>query len=711
LKAPVRGARGQGQKPRLRSTEIFAGAARACFASRRKRFRFFCGIFAAAALSAGAPRTAAQVSAELEVWPSDAVAPPAVPVALKLTHADGWHTYWENPGTGLPTRIRWTLPAGWSAGEILWPTPDVIRDASGAVTGNGYSGVVRLLVPLTPPDNPPLGTGTFAANANWLMCADVCVPGSARLEIAVEPDAGTRPRFADPAYPLASADWRLFAERRGGRVLLRVEPANPSLPEIAPAGRRFLSGDGAVAFDKPQGWRQSDAGGGEAELEFSENGAFPRELRGVLRNEAGWGASGAKGLRVRVPVVEGAAPAVAGDASATLPAVCLAAFLGGLLLNLMPCVFPVLGLKLLALAKLAGGSRRRAAALGAAHTAGVLLSFWALAGALALARAGGAVLGWGFQLQSPAFVLALAALMLLFAMNLGGVWELRWTPRLPRNADGRSGGLADGLAGGALMVALATPCSAPFLAPALGAAFVLPLAEAFAVFTAMGLGLAAPHAVLSLLPMWTRLLPRPGAWMERLRRALSFLLYGTLVFLVWVLAGQVGRGALAACLLALAALALAVVFLGRRQGNAGVVPALVAPLVLLFAAWFAWPSEGGGADADGLRWEAWSPERVEALRREGRVIYADFTARWCATCQANKRLVFGSAAVRRLVRGQNIALLRADWTNADPRVAEELARHGRRAVPMTLLYKPGRADAVLLPEILTPARVMEALGE
>jgi thiol:disulfide interchange protein len=370
----------------------------------------------------------------------------------------------------------------------------------------------------------------------------------------------------------------------------------------------------------------------------------------------------------------------------------------------------VLGLKIMGFAHQAGAERRGVALHGLAFTAGVLLSFWTLAGLLAILRAGGDQLGWGFQLQSPVFVFALAAVMLLFALNLSGVFEFGLAAtRVGGSLQGR-GGFVGSFFTGLLATVVATPCSAPFLAPALGAAVALPAAQSFLLFTAIGLGLSTPYLLLSIFPQAVRRLPRPGAWMETFKQLMAFPLYATVAYLLWVLAGQVSDDRLLNAAWGLVAIAAAAWAYGRwtrpnaRPGRARLGYALALALGV-GGAWLGWPA----AAAREVTWDKWSPETVAALQAQNRTVYVDFTARWCATCQANKKLVFHSDAVLRRLAAADVATLRADWTNRDPAITAELARWRRSAIPFTLVYRPGQAQPQVLPEVLTPAIVLEAL--
>ncbi|MEY4087800.1 MAG: hypothetical protein RJB55_71, partial [Verrucomicrobiota bacterium] len=665
-------------------------------------------------------------------------------VALRLQHKEHWHTYWINPGTGLATSLAWKLPAGWKAGEILWPAPMVLRDKKGNVVGNGYEGDLLLPVMLTPPaDLKPGARVDLKATADWLMCEDVCIPGNAEvslsLPVAAEapapaPEWGTRIGTVLARLPRAEAAWAVSAARAGGDITLMIRTAGGAAPVHAPGALHFFAADGLVAYDLPQ---VLSTEGGVYTLKLKADASAPadaKRLVGVVTAANGWKADGTlPGLAVDVafaaaPAVSAAkapvtpAPSNAAPAAAagSLAGTLLLAFLGGLILNLMPCVFPVLGIKILGFVNQAGHQRGRIVAHGLVFTGGVLASFWLLAGALAVLRAGGDQLGWGFQLQSAPFVYGLAVLLLVFGMNMSGVFEFGLSATAVGGELQMKSGYAGSFFTGVLATVVATPCSAPFLAPALGAALAVPPLESFAIFTSIAVGLSTPYLLLSIFPGAVKVLPRPGAWMETFKQFMAFPLYGTVGYLVWVLAAQTSEEGFLWTLLSLAVIALAVWIYGRWNApgaSAGRARFGVVGLVVVGAAglWLGWPRpvNATAAPAAGqppaVVWDAWSPEAVAKLRAEGRVIYVDFTARWCATCQTNKKIVFASDEVLRYFAENRIATLRADWTNKDPRITAELARFQRSAVPFNVIWKPGREEPVILPELLTPGMVLDAL--
>jgi len=375
----------------------------------------------------------------------------------------------------------------------------------------------------------------------------------------------------------------------------------------------------------------------------------------------------------------------------------------------------VLGIKILGFVNQAGANRRKVTLHGLSFAGGVLLSFWALAGVLAVLHAAGKELGWGFQLQYPGFVFTLAAVILVFALSMSGVFEFGLRVTGVGSALQSQHGFAGSFFTGVLATVVATPCSAPFLAPALGAAVTLPVAESFAVFTAIAVGLALPYLLLSLFPQAVKALPRPGAWMETFKQVMAFPLYATVGFLVWVLAGQLKSNdtALLSVLLGLTVIALGAWLYGRYTAP-GAKPArvrfgIIGGLVLLaLGAWLGWPRPPAPTD---IIWQPWSAEAVAKAVAAGKPVYVDFTARWCFTCQTNKKVVFSSAEVLKTFREKQVVTLRGDWTDEDPLITAELAKWNRSAVPFNLIYLPGKPDPIILPELLTAGIVLEAINQ
>ncbi|MSU46299.1 MAG: hypothetical protein EXS42_04040 [Lacunisphaera sp.] len=661
-------------------------------------------------------------------------------VALHMRHDPHWHSYWIAPGTGYATSLNWTLPAGFKAGEIQWPVPHVVKDTSGKITGNGYEAENYLLVEVTPPAALAPGTEVkLSAVAEWLMCMDVCMPGEAKLELTLpvaattQADAKWTPAIAETRakLPAARTGWNITASHNATTATLRLTPKSSTTHQ--PADLHFFASDAFTDYARPQGiTRENDTWIITALLDAAADRNSAR-LTGVLASSNGWSAgSGYDGLVIDAPLEVGRVapyasssdPQVSGlmspPSTSSLLGTLLLAFVSGMILNLMPCVFPVLGIKILGFVNQSGSDRKKITLHGLVFASGALLSFWVLAGVLLALRAGGTQLGWGFQLQSSGFVFGMAVFMLIFALNLSGLFEIGLA------ATGAGGRLQmkEGFVGsfftGALATLVATPCSAPFLAPALGAALSLPALSSFMVFTAIAFGLALPYLLLSIFPAAIKLLPQPGAWMETFKQFMAFPLYATVGWLLWVLAAQTkdDDNGLLLIVFGFVLVAMAAWAYGRF-GQAHGHPSrqmfgrVFAAALLAGGLYAGWPKAAPAVPTDGsyqVIWEKWSPEAIAAAQAAGKFVYVDFTARWCATCQTNKAVVFHSAGVLAELQKKKVALLRGDWTNRDPLITAELARWNRSAVPFNLIYAPGKLDPVILPELLTPDRILAAFA-
>lgn len=677
---------------------------------------------------AAATATAPHIRATLE---TEAVAVPAEGpfwAGVWLEMDPGWHVYWRHPGdSGLAPSLTWTLPAGMHASEIAWPVPH--RISAGPLANYGYEHEVLLPVEIRGGARKPGSTFDLVVRASWLVCQENCIPGEASLSLSLPVVAGQPASSAvassfaavRAAQPRTGADLglRLDAFATDSGVTLQVEPgaAHP-----LPAGpvEFFTAEGGTIAHAAPQPVARD---GGRLSLRVQpapERTAPLDRLHGVLVAAAGWGGDGvAPVLSVDVPV--GTAPPVApveDGASAFLAALAFAA-LGGLLLNLMPCVFPVLSIKILDFVEQAGGNARAARRHGMAYGAGVVVSMWVLAGVLLAFRATGAQLGWGFQLQSPAFVLVLAALLLALAANLLGAFEIgiRMTGVAGnvKTGAGTSGAFVTGV----LAVVVATPCTAPFMGTALAYALTLPAVPSLLVFTALGVGMALPYVLLCAFPGWLRWLPRPGAWLETLKQAMAFPLLGAVVWLVWVLAQQTGPDGVLPALSVLLAVGFAAWLTGR--GERLVYPRPRA-LVRSAAAAIAVLAVGAGVRvtarsapsvqaASGV-WSPFSPDALAGHRAAGQPVFVDFTAAWCLTCQVNERLVLDTAEIQARFAALGVTLMRADWTNQDPTIARTLEDHGRAGVPLYILYgRDPAAPPIVLPAVLTRGIVLDALDQ
>ena len=642
------------------------------------------------------------------------------PVGVRFAIDDGWHIYWRNSGdTGQPPLVKWALPEGARAGDFHWPYPEVYRNAG--LVDFTYSGEVVLYTEITVPENWPAGEPfPIEAEIDWLMCEAICIPGSASISLEVATgtetlgDPSERERFEATRRTWPAVDDEVASAIRfdKNRLQLRVEGLS-SEPDNG-STLFFFPVDPVVAPAGEQNWTFADRvlTGNLTRSEYAES--IPETVTGVLYRPDGWPSlDGRKALSIKAGTREGGIVASTATGAGDPPpgglvGLLALAFVGGAILNLMPCVFPVLGLKIMGFVKQAGSDKAKIVGHGLLFTTGVLVSFWILAGVLLALRAGGAELGWGFQLQSPGFVFGMAAFLLLFALNLSGVFEIGFGLAAAGSRAEKGGGPWGSFLSGVLATVVATPCSAPFLATALAGALTLPPLVSFLTFTFIALGLAGPYLLLSLFPRLLRRLPKPGAWMETLKQFMAFPLYATVGWLVYVLAGQVDGDNLLAILFAFTGIGLAVWIFGRfaaphrKRGTrrAGMVTAL---LLLLASLLYGLPRESE------IKWIPWSPETVAALRDEERIIYVDFTARWCATCRLNKAVVFGSGEVLDFVREENVALVKADWTNEDPAITRRLTELKRAAVPVNLVYLPGEENPNILPETLTPGIVLKAL--
>ncbi len=740
-------------------------AASACWTSARAQL--FSKSGASNAPGASAVVTTPRVRAELVAHAPQGVAPgEPLQLGLWIAHQPGWHTYWKNPGdSGLPTELTWQLPAGLDAGEIAWPVPEKIRIDT--LANYGYEGTVLLPVPLqvAPQFQPPLlatglgdgangGTVSVRLHATWLACKLECIPeeGDFTLQLPVRGSTALHAAAFDAAraaQPQALAADSGTARVDGERLQLRVT----GLPAAARGQTLQLFPESPAvlqhAAESGSGWTQAWQGDvWTADVPLSaERGTSLAQLPLVLALPAQATHEGARAWRT-VAAVDGAwspaapaavvSPALAAALEANraaaasntalpppapravgiaaLMAALLGGLLGGLILNLMPCVFPILAIKVMGFAR-HGADRRAHRQAGLAYTAGVVLSFLALGGLLLGLRAAGEQLGWGFQLQSPAVVAALAALFTLIGLNLAGVFEFgQFAPGKLATLQARHPA-ADAFLSGMLAVAIASPCTAPFMGASLGFAIDMPVAQALLVFAALGVGMALPYLAASWVPAVAGWLPRPGAWMDTFRRGMAFPMFATVAWLVWVLGQQSGidgAGALLALLVVGSAVVWALTLRGRtRWMVASVLIAAGAWLVSAIGQNVTKPMDMGtlaAAPAAGSpHWQPWSAERVAELQAAGQPVFVDFTAAWCVTCQYNKRTTLANAAVQADFAARNVALLRADWTRRDPAITAALTQLGRSGVPVYVLYAAGKAPVVMT-EILSPGEVHGALA-
>jgi thiol:disulfide interchange protein DsbD len=673
-------------------------------------------------------------------------------LGLQIEHQPHWHTYWQNPGdSGLPTRLQWKLPAGLQAGEIAWPLPKKIP--IGTLANYGYENTVLLPVTVTVgPDfkAPVVGPVKIQLQAEWLVCRQECIPQEAQLELSL------------PAQSATALHGGLFdaAQKQTAQTLESTHQAQVSADgrtltlhiESLPSAWRgqtlslFPVTANVVNNAAIQGktWTQSWQGGRwTAQMPVSDE-------RSESPSTMSWVVALGSELAPRIPAFEVNTPvqgnwpklaqthaslspalskALADNASTTTPtpapkasnlgslALALAgAFLGGLLLNLMPCVFPVLAIKVLGFAQ-PGHGRAEHRTAGLAYTTGVVLSFLLLGGLLLGLRAAGEQLGWGFQLQSPPVVAGLALLFTLLGLNLAGVFEFgQMVPGRLAGWQSRHATVNAGLSG-VLAVAVASPCTAPFMGTSLGLAIGLPTPHALAVFAAMGLGMALPYLLASFWPAVANALPRPGAWMLVFRQALAFPMFATVIWLLWVLGQQTGIDAASGLLAVLLCVAWLVWAWGLQGKARGVLSAMALAALLGLVSQVLLPAmrEVPADSASTLtpanqtaRWQVWSEARLQAELAAGRPVFVDFTAAWCVTCQYNKKTTLANAEVLAALDAKQVVTLRADWTRRDAAITRTLTALGRSGVPVYALYAPGKAP-VLLSELPSVTEVRHAL--
>jgi thiol:disulfide interchange protein/DsbC/DsbD-like thiol-disulfide interchange protein len=639
-------------------------------------------------------------------------------VGLHFTLDKGWHVYWVNAGdSGEPPSIKWTLPAGITAGAMQFPAPR--RLPLGPLMDFGYEDEV--LFPMTLSAASTLqapSTAKLSAHVNWLVCREVCIPG--KTDLALPLQVAATPGLEDPGrqalfdrfrgrlpQPLPSSAKAVFGTTPSGFALaLTGHPAT--------SAEFFPLDQSQIENAAPQPVNPVD-GGLEISLKKDENFRTQlAQLNGVLVL--------GDGTAYEIHAPPGVLPAAAGSGAPSggllrLLRFTSLAFLGGVILNLMPCVFPVLFIKGLALVDASRHHYTRVRAHGLVYALGILVSFWAVVALLLGLRAGGRQLGWGFQFQSPGFVAVMALLLFFLGLSLAGMFEIGLTVTSAGSSLAARQGYSGSFFTGVLAVVVATPCTAPFMGAAIGFALAQNVAVALAVFTALGLGLAAPYLLLTFHPVWMRHLPRPGAWMEVLKQATAAPIFATVIWLVWLFASSAGVDALSALLAAFLLLAIAGWILGRwparRVASAFAVSVVVlAVAVPLYALWKFPAGESTTARTGNAHpgWEPYSRAALEQYRAQGRPVFVDFTARWCLSCQVNERAVLNRDDVRRRLRDSGVVLVRADWTKHDEGIASALTELGRSGVPAYVFYLPGQ-PALVLPEVLTPGIVLGPLDQ
>ncbi|MEJ0089074.1 MAG: protein-disulfide reductase DsbD domain-containing protein [Limisphaerales bacterium] len=719
-----------------------------------RRIGILCAIcFCLAALTARAAHTQVQLLLSANpARPGDTI---WAGVDLKMDA--GWHTYWKNPGeSGIATSIKWDLPPGVTVGEIQWPLPEKLPPAE--VTTYGYEHEVMLLVPLTLATNLPTGPLVLKADVAWLECMEQCLPGSATVEATLTIGSDTKPSADAPTIE----SWKSKLPQTTNPFLLQAwwEPANGDLRPLDLGNPKGGAGTNSQ-FDSvdffPYASDQFDVQaatevliGDSAQLHFRKlvkkfSGGWPKEISGVLVVQQD---SSHHGYELKLPISELApagglisAPTPASSGTSLQPArpvplsqplwkMLVYAFIGGLILNLMPCVLPIIALKILSFVNEAKSEPRHVRAMGLVYAIGVLISFLALAAIVIGVKAAGHQAGWGMQFGNPIFLVCLTVLVTLVALNLFGVFEVTLGGRALDAAGNLASkhGSAGAFFNGVLATVLATPCTAPFLSIALGFAFAQNAAFIVLIFLAVGVGLAAPYVVLSWNPAWLKFLPKPGAWMEKFKIAMGFPMLATTAWLFNLAAGSYGKNVLwLGLFLVVVAFAAWIFgeFFQRGRKRRGI--ALILTLVLLIGGYayalenqLRWREPIAEAtmtgslkeSPEGIDWQHWSPEAVAKARSEGHTALVDFTADWCLTCQVNKKTSIEIASVRAKLKELGVVAFIGDYTRTPDNITKELQRYDRAGVPLVLVYpKDAAAPPIVLPEVLTPGIVLGALDK
>ncbi|KAF0247616.1 MAG: Thiol:disulfide interchange protein [bacterium] len=666
-------------------------------------------------------------------------------VALRLKAETEWHTYWQNPGdSGLATSIKWEMPTGFSAESILWPYPERIDVLP--LTSFGYDGEVFLLVKITPTANISTSSVKLIGNSKWLVCKELCLPGGAKVELDL-PVKNEPPKLSKWAqafndtrtkHPLSRSDWQFSAATNKDQILIKAVPPPNFKGDVSKLAFFPFEG-GVIEHSSPQNFKKTASDYSLEIKRAADSTEAVKNLKGVMVSSGFWKESSQeKALAISVVVAGDIAVLNNGDnatstsATTTPPTnpnqlsslwVAIAfSFIGGLILNLMPCVLPVLSIKVLGFVKQAREDSSKTWQHGMIFTLGVVLSFWALGGSLMLLRAGGEKLGWGFQLQSPIFLVFLAALFFLFGLNLFGVFEVGTSLMGVGQESMNKSGLVGSFASGALATLVATPCTAPFMGSALGFAMTQPLWASMLIFSAVAIGMSSPYLLLSFMPSLLKFVPRPGAWMETFKQFMGFLLMATVVWLVSVLGQQVGIYVVTNLLISLIVMAIGAWVLGRwgTLVNSNRSRRIAqATMIILVATSLTYAISSARNDAvapgkvavnnkDGIDWQAFSPKLVEDLRAQGKPIFLDFTAAWCLSCKVNEKVTFSNQEIKDQITKLGIVAVKADWTSRDETITKALEGFGRSGVPLYVLYNPKEKEPTILPEVITPDIVLNA---
>ena len=652
-------------------------------------------------------------------------------LAIEMKAEDGWHFYYKNYGqTGKPTEFFFESPEGVKVGPVQWPYPEVIAELD--IITFGYHGTQYFLVPVSL--NPGVQPGkniTIKVAIDWLECKETCIPGEAELQITL-PVKKESPKvneantqlFSDARFkiPVRLTDWQVSATGDDQNYKIQLTPPKWFKDEIK-SMYFFPYQDGIIQYQAKQTVKQK---GNSYLIELprsQQTESLVDTLAGVITAEPGWrGEKSEKAAEIIVPVSEKLAP-VASSGVKNIWLALLFAFIGGMILNLMPCVLPVLSIKIMRFIKQAQEAHTKPWQHGLVFTGGVLAAFWVLAIALLILKAGGEQLGWGFQLQSPTFLIILTAFMFLLGLSMFGVFEIGTSLTTVGGQAPEKSGFLGSFMDGIIATVVATPCTAPFMGGALGFALTQPAYVSLLIFTFLGLGMAFPFALVTSIPALLKYVPKPGRWMESLKQFMGFLLVATVIWLLWVLSQQTGSLVVILVLLNLMFTSMAAWVYGR-WGNLAMKERTrytawaIALIILIFSNGyvlanyqkFVQTPNMSTSHAEGIKWQPYSDELLNQILAEGKPVFIDFTASWCLSCQVNEKVAFSSEEVQKKFKELGIVALKADWTRRDPEITRTLSRFGRQSVPLYLLYsgKPGEKPKIL-PEVLTPGIVLDAL--
>ncbi len=660
-------------------------------------------------------------------------------IGLRMDIREDWYVYYRNPGdSGMPMMVEWLHEPDFNIGEIQWPVP-VWIDVSGGLSSYGYFDTILFMMEATAPsDLMPGESYTLEAEADWLICEKICIPEYADLELtlAVTDDDVTYhdewlPLFAETRrnLPVKLDYWSASATFEDNHSTLRLSTDAFPLPDFDEI-RYFANEEGEIENGAAQPFTVD---GNTIEIQLRKSTyktGEPDRLWGVVYTPSGWDESGSiTGMIVDVEIGKSAEPDSGLSAmpllSRSFLLILLFAFTGGLILNLMPCVFPILSIKVMNFMQMAGHKPRHVRLHGLVFGLGVLLSFLVLAGLLLLLRAGGQELGWGFQLQTPAFIAFMTFLMFGLGLSLMGVFEIG---NSLINVAGRAEtgeGMRGSFFSGILATVLATPCTAPFMGTAIGVAITLPASTALLIFATLGIGMAAPYVLLSSFPALMKYMPKPGEWMETFKQALAFPLFATAIWLIWVFGQQTGVDGLTRLLLGLLMLSIGIWILNRWNAfeiskTGRIISRAIVTAFVIFGFLFASGSEPNTADLQnesgvsvsyGIEWQDFSIDLVNEHRQAGKNVFIDFTADWCITCKANERVAFSSSRVKDKFEELNFEMVKADWTNRNPEITRTLESFGRNGVPFYVIYSGALDEPIILPELLTPGIVLNALEQ